>query len=597
MGMAASQARYLALVARKSNCEYEGQQINQSRLALSNQSADLFNQMMTLEVPSPPSKTDYTYKQYSYKIGEKVYTIDKWNQLAEPDSEGYNYVVTYHYNSSEFTGYQKYKMNPQVQFRGSVPPYPAEYSTQITKIKDAQANLAECQKTYNDAVATYKTLLSQASNLTFYRDSLVSGLTKDDVKKYVPGESDTKQGYTIKTSVYDNNRYQVFTYTYTPAGGSETTVDRYYKDGKYYQKNNTGEYVDIPDGEDTTKYVAKKEDRNYISYDTLEDKTAAKEAYDALVKYGALPEGYSLNNVYYDSTSKTIAFLDGIENVSTGVSSILYTYHPTYTPPEGVEVNFHGIKETDTEIETAKTAMQAAKSALDIAQATFDSLDMPEYIGNVELTSLGELTDDQIADIVQIIKDMKEAGIETTLTRCFDTLEGTYNNDTYVGGIYTYEQAGKTYYATFYDLADSAANGTGINHIDNQPKLAYYGAEDMDQPKTVTEKAVVEADSSGRFTSIRFENDSIVYQLNSETATDEVAYDDAMNQYNYARALYDKQVSDINAKTSIIQRQDQNLELRLKQLDTEQNALNTEIDAVSKVVKDNVEKSFKTFGG
>ena len=40
MGMAASQARYLALVARKSNCEYEGQQINQARTVLSNQSAN-----------------------------------------------------------------------------------------------------------------------------------------------------------------------------------------------------------------------------------------------------------------------------------------------------------------------------------------------------------------------------------------------------------------------------------------------------------------------------------------------------------------------------------------------------------------------------
>ena len=54
---------------------------------------------------------------------------------------------------------------------------------------------------------------------------------------------------------------------------------------------------------------------------------------------------------------------------------------------------------------------------------------------------------------------------------------------------------------------------------------------------------------------------------------------------------------DINAKTSVIQAEDRTLELRLKQLDTEQNALSTEIDAVSKVVKDNVEKSFKTFGG
>ena len=35
--------------------------------------------------------------------------------------------------------------------------------------------------------------------------------------------------------------------------------------------------------------------------------------------------------------------------------------------------------------------------------------------------------------------------------------------------------------------------------------------------------------------------------------------------------------------------------LLLKQLDTEHNALSTELDAVKKVIKDNVEKTFKTF--
>ena len=70
-----------------------------------------------------------------------------------------------------------------------------------------------------------------------------------------------------------------------------------------------------------------------------------------------------------------------------------------------------------------------------------------------------------------------------------------------------------------------------------------------------------------------------------------------MNKYYYENAKYDKTIQDINARTSIIQRQDQQLELKLKQLDTEHNALTNEIDAVQKVVKDNVEKSFKTFGG
>ena len=41
MGMAASQARYLGLQARKTNTEYEGQHVNQQRTALANQSAEI----------------------------------------------------------------------------------------------------------------------------------------------------------------------------------------------------------------------------------------------------------------------------------------------------------------------------------------------------------------------------------------------------------------------------------------------------------------------------------------------------------------------------------------------------------------------------
>ena len=83
--------------------------------------------------------------------------------------------------------------------------------------------------------------------------------------------------------------------------------------------------------------------------------------------------------------------------------------------------------------------------------------------------------------------------------------------------------------------------------------------------------------------------------MNTETVTDDEAYQDAMNQYNYEVQQYEKTIADINAKTSIIQQQDRTLELRLKQLDTEQNALSTEMEAVKKVIKDNVEKTFKTF--
>ncbi len=49
MGLAASQARYLLLTARKSDLEFSGQQINQSRMQLANITNELFNVATTLD--------------------------------------------------------------------------------------------------------------------------------------------------------------------------------------------------------------------------------------------------------------------------------------------------------------------------------------------------------------------------------------------------------------------------------------------------------------------------------------------------------------------------------------------------------------------
>ncbi|MGN1152687.1 MAG: hypothetical protein ACI4S3_01530, partial [Candidatus Gastranaerophilaceae bacterium] len=80
--MAASQARYLGLTARKTNCEWEGQQINQARTALANQSADLFNQLLNTSVPDCPDKTDFTKIQYSYSDGFNDSVLENWRQLS-----------------------------------------------------------------------------------------------------------------------------------------------------------------------------------------------------------------------------------------------------------------------------------------------------------------------------------------------------------------------------------------------------------------------------------------------------------------------------------------------------------------------------------
>jgi len=129
---------------------------------------------------------------------------------------------------------------------------------------------------------------------------------------------------------------------------------------------------------------------------------------------------------------------------------------------------------------------------------------------------------------------------------------------------------------------------------------AYMFGQTTESREIKNAEAKVEKDASGRYQALFIYNDETHtsgtrYELTTTTETDDNAYNDAMNQYYYDKAVYDQKVEEINAKIGIIQVQDKNLELKLKQLDTEENAISTEMDAVKKVISKNVESSFKTF--
>lgn len=587
MGMAASQARYLALTARKSNCEYEGQQINQARLNLSNQTANLFNQMLGLNVPVPPSTQDYTKVQYSFTDGVNNMTIDSWQQLATPE-EDYNYVINYHYKANVYTGSQKKLNDPQVQFTGAIPTSSTLYSAQIKAIQDAQVEITNAQADYDTNLANYKTKLSEASKLQNYADNSLNSNVLNHTYDEKSGnykltlQDKTKEGYPL----------------YTTADGKKI-----YKNGNDYYTEDGKKYEGSTDGIKVVESTNKPEYKPLNSAD-IDDTTRTEiaDAIELLKNYGALDKDkFDNSEIYYDSKSKTIAFksdLDAlISSTGSGTSTILPSYHIDNPADKKDSETWKSINEMKGEVENLNTSTNAAKGRLDLAEATFDAMSVPGYVGNCKLTPLSALTDDQMAEISQIIKDMKAQDVNTTLTKCFNTTDGTYDASTYSGGIYSFTMNGVTYYTTYYDLAETASSGEGINNIDTQQKLPYYNASYVSTNINKTDKALLETDSNGRFASVRIGDDTVKYTLNAETITDDAAYQDAMNQYYYENAQYDKMVQDINAKTSLIQQEDQQLELRLKQLDTEQNALATEIDAVSKVVKDNVEKSFKTFGG
>lgn len=337
MGMAASQARYLQLTARKTNVEYQGQQINQQRTALANESAGLFNQLLGLDVPTAPSSSAYTKTQYTFSDGANDYTITNISNLrGDPD---YNAEVTYYYTAAEYTG---------------------------IALKRADLGVKNVAGAY----------------------WLTDGAIVDPVNK--------------------------------------------------------------------TK---------------LTQCTAADKDYDT--DYAAL--------------------------------------------------------------------LQICKDNPDINMAT----------------DLGYDPD----------------------TQTLGTVENAYK--------YT-NAKGVTYYYDITDLENMPADGSAA-------ALSSYYASDVDEKVYNTQRANITKEDSGRYSAIQLEDYSATFDLTTTSSTDENAYNDAMNEYTYQQALYQKRVQDINAKTEAIEAEDRTLELQLKQLDTEQEALQTEMESVKKVIDKNIDQTFKTF--
>ena len=114
-------------------------------------------------------------------------------------------------------------------------------------------------------------------------------------------------------------------------------------------------------------------------------------------------------------------------------------------------------------------------------------------------------------------------------------------------------------------------------------------------------EANLTVNASGRITKINSikdlgDNPDNYSNLQVQSHVDTDAYNDALQEYRYAQIQYDKAYADIQTQLSLINSQDKMLEMQLNQLDTERTALKTEVETLQKLVKENVERSFKTFG-
>lgn len=666
MGMAASQARYLALVARKSNCEYEGQQINQARLNLSNQSANLFNQMLGLKVPVPPSTQDYTKVQYSYKDGMNSSVISDWQQLTEADPD-YNYVVTHYYYTDKYTGSMKKLSDPQVQLSGTEIAnlediqeayqdmiekenlyqealqnknlYDSAYATALLARDTAQINLNNAQSAIRDAGISPIDLSTAETNLN--NATQAHETAQEDYETSLENAASITEYSSIFNYASFNNQYSGLDDNNNPFNyisfNNCTTLQQQQSLVEILNDLRT-HGVSVPIGNGTGSYDLNL--RDDISDDIWNDFYDDVMNGNAIISSSNYPPVIQdlLNSTYIDSNntnpSARVAFEANLEEAynnytqsqvggslhfldATNVEAIANNYETTIANNlANIDTTNEALIEAQTiydlilaesnaqdELNNAETELSNALADKDLADAAYEnalgnyntasdyynSLQKPSYIGNSVLTLINELSKDQETEINQIITDMQDQNIDTPLENCFN------ESGEYIGGIYSFKLNGTTYYTTYDELMASYTSGTGVNNIDGQIKLTYYNATYIETKVEETERALLETDEYGRFSSVRFEDDTVKYVLNMETITDDVAYQDAMNQYYYENAKYDKTIQDINARTSIIHQEDQQLELRLKQLDTEQKALTEEMSAVQKIVQENVKETFKTF--
>lgn len=176
------------------------------------------------------------------------------------------------------------------------------------------------------------------------------------------------------------------------------------------------------------------------------------------------------------------------------------------------------------------------------------------------------------------------------------------------------DDSNKYYYLTEQDLFGTKVsddpetyNGGLLNNnlesIDDD-NFTLFSSYLVSKEKITPVKATIETASNGRLTTIAINDDEsypedlrgMTFSLSSVQEYDEIGYTQAMNDYEYEKAMYEKAISDINSKTESIQAKDQSLELKIQQLDTEQNAIATEMDSVTKIIDDNVQKTFNVFG-
>lgn len=526
MGMSASQARLIALTARMNDIEYQGQQINQQRTTLSNQVNALYNQLLEMSVPTPPSTSDYTKVQYSGTADASKFTLGNVVPTGKNDRGDNTYNIQFSYKRSGHSVSKSVK------------------DAQLTKTSDT-ANFVS---------------MSDASKLTSLINTETT-VTKNEADKITEKPTENRD-VLIEVSVADYK-------TWADKNKSISTKI-------YNSEGNECGSKGLPNDENAKVYI------RCNSADL--DKFGGE---GGLVKDGAY------DNVYGITENKNYSLTENI-NSNTLSQLNLYYYDKSKggTPVAITSENYKQLLGT--------TSADIAKNLANVYQMTngTDGEKFENPNKNYEY-SVGTMP----------VYSMEEAASKFTESTYKEYLKALKNAFSEYAS-YTDEQLEDI--AKDFSVYIEYSNGSIIPHFIRNKELSaidpeksvvtpYDYSADGTYTQTETKKdCQLEFDAAtGRITRVGIVNNGEVswIDVTAETVTDQDAYEEAFNDYEYEKNVYDKKQQEINAKTSIVQQQDKNLELKLTRLDNERNAVNTEIEAVKKVVSDNIEKSYKTFSG
>ena len=337
MGMAASQARFLGLTARKTNVEFEGQQVNQQRTCLANQSANYYNQLLGMTVPTPPSIADFTKTVYTFQDGNLSNSVS--SLIAKENGE---YLVSY--TSTWVNDFAPVTAGSAIVMKGETD---GEYKIGAVTLRTLGSTISDDEK----AADPYLSTLSEAqiTNLEAEEEQYLTLLNEKygsaDEEWFVRYVQNTSTG-TWSPMFYKQNQVKDLeeggTGIYSDNGTSQSNITAYTMGtaqeveevkgvNARLEKDTTGRYINI---------TIMQDENNPVTYALTTNTLTDQDAYDS-----------AMNQYEYDKNK----YDQAIQEVNTKIEII-------QAQDKNLELR---LKQLDTEQDAISNEMDAVQKVIE----------------------------------------------------------------------------------------------------------------------------------------------------------------------------------------------------------------------------------------